>query len=83
MNGIIVPTLNTCGQIVGLFAKFPALNRIIVHYLLLGEPNQNGISKHCNSILMGMLQSMLSNVSLPVILWMEALKITAHKSSFY
>jgi hypothetical protein len=40
-----------------------------------GKPQQNGVAECRNRTLMDMVQSMLS---LPVSLWMEALKIAAH-----
>ena len=43
-----------------------------------GEPQQNGVAERRNRTLMDMVRSMLSYSSLPVELWMEALKIAAH-----
>jgi hypothetical protein len=43
-----------------------------------GEPQQNGVVEHRNRTLMDMVQSMLSHASLPVSLWMEALKMVTH-----
>ena len=43
-----------------------------------GEPQQNGVAERRNRTLMDMVRSMLSHVNLPVSLWMEALKTTAH-----
>ena len=43
-----------------------------------GEPQQNGVAEHQNYTLMDMVWSMLSHASLPVSLWMEALKTAAH-----
>ena len=39
-----------------------------------GTPQQNGVSERRNQTLMDMVKSMLSNSSLPVSLWMYALK---------
>ena len=43
-----------------------------------GEPQQNGVAEHRNRTLLDMVRSMLSYSSLPVELWMEALKTAAH-----
>ena len=43
-----------------------------------GEPQQNGVAERRNRTLMDMVRSMLSHSSLPVSLWMEALKTAAH-----
>ena len=39
-----------------------------------GTPQQNGVSKRRNRTLMDMIRSMLINLTLPVSLWMYALK---------
>jgi len=39
-----------------------------------GTPQQNGVSKRCNGILMDMITSMLSNCNLPIFLWIYELK---------
>ena len=39
-----------------------------------GTPQQNGVSERRNRILMDMVRSMLINSTLPVSLWMYALK---------
>jgi hypothetical protein len=43
-----------------------------------GKPQQNGVAERRNRILMDMVRSMLSYSTLPIDLWMEALKTTIH-----
>jgi hypothetical protein len=43
-----------------------------------GEPRQNGVAKRRNHTLMDMVRSMLSYNTLPIGLWMEALKTAIH-----
>jgi hypothetical protein len=43
-----------------------------------GDPQQNGVAERCNRTLMDMVISMLSYSTLPISLWMEALKIAVH-----
>ena len=43
-----------------------------------GEPQQNRVDERRNRTLMDMVHSMLSYSTLPVELWMEALKTAAH-----
>ena len=43
-----------------------------------GTPQQNGVSETSNRTLMDIVRSMLSNSSLPVSLWMYALKIVMY-----
>ena len=62
------------GQHPGLFAKFLEQRGICPQYTMSGTPQQNGVSERRNQILMDMVRSMLSNSSLPVSLWMYALK---------
>ena len=66
------------GQIPGPFAKFLSENGIIAQYSMPGEPQQNGVAERRNRTLMDMVRSMLSHSSLPVSLWIEALKTAAH-----
>ena len=66
------------GQILGPFAKFLSENGIVAQYSMSGEPQQNGVAERRNRTLMDMVRSMLSHASLPVSLWMEALKTAAH-----
>ena len=66
------------GQIPGPFAKFLQENGIVAQYSTPGEPQQNGVAERRNRTLMDMVRSMLINSTLPVELWMEALKTVAH-----
>jgi hypothetical protein len=66
------------GQIPGPFAKILEKNDIAAQYLLPYEPQQNGIAERWNRTLMDMVCSMLNNSTLPLSLWMEVLKTTAH-----
>jgi transposase InsO family protein len=43
-----------------------------------GNPQQNGVAERRNRTLMDMVRSMLSYSTLPISLWMEALKTTVH-----
>jgi len=43
-----------------------------------GEPQQNGVAERKNHILMDMVRSMMSYSTLPINLWMEALKIAIY-----
>jgi hypothetical protein len=43
-----------------------------------GEPQQNGVAERRNHTLMDMVRSMLSYSTLPIGLWMEALKPAIH-----
>jgi hypothetical protein len=43
-----------------------------------GEPQQNGVAERRNRTLMDMVRSMLSYSTLPIGLWMEALKTAIH-----
>ena len=69
------------GQIPEPFAKFLQKNGIVAQYSTPGEPQQNGVAERRNRALMNMVRSMLSNSTLPVSLWMEALKTAAHISN--
>ena len=69
------------GQIPEPFAKFLQKNGIVAQYSTPGEPQQNGVAERRNRTLMNMVHSMLSNSTLPVSLWMEALKTAAHISN--
>ena len=62
------------GQISGPFAKFLQKNGIKAQYSTLGEPQQNGVAERRNRTLMDIVRSMLSHSTLPINLWMEALK---------
>ena len=65
-------------QIKGPFAKYLQENGIRTQYSMPGEPQQNGVAERHNHTLLDMVRSMLSYSSLPVELWMEALKTAAH-----
>lgn len=71
----------TYGQIPGPFAKFLQENGIVTQYSTPGKPQQNRVAERRNRTVMNMMRSMLSNSTLPVSLWMEALKTAAHISS--
>jgi hypothetical protein len=43
-----------------------------------GEPQQNGVAERRNRTLMDMVRIMLSYSTLPIGLWMEALKTAIH-----
>jgi hypothetical protein len=43
-----------------------------------GEPQQNGVAKRHNRTLMDMVRNMMSYSTLPLGLWMEALKTAIH-----
>ena len=66
------------GQHPGPFAKFLERRGICAQYTMLGTSQQNGVSERRNRTLMDMVRSMLSNSSLPVSLWMYALKTTMY-----
>ena len=53
-------------------------NGIKAQYSALGEPQQKGVAERRNRTVMDMVRSMLSHSTLPVNLWMEALKTVAH-----
>jgi len=58
------------GQHPGLFAKFLEQRGICAQHTMSGTPQQNGASERRNRTLIDMVRSMLSNSSLPVLLWM-------------
>jgi transposase InsO family protein len=66
------------GQIPGPFGKYLEENGIVAQYSMPGEPQQNRVAECRNRTLMDMVRSMLSHSNLPIQLWMEALKTTAH-----
>ena len=45
---------------------------------MLGTPQQNGVTERSNRTLMDMVRSMLSNSTLPLSLWMYALKTAVY-----
>jgi hypothetical protein len=66
------------GQIARPFAKFLKENGTVDQYSLSYEPRQNCVAERRNHTLIKMMCSMLSNSTLPLSLWMEALKTSTH-----
>jgi transposase InsO family protein len=66
------------GQVPGPFVRFLQKNGIVTQYSMPDDPQQNGVAKRRNRTLMDMVKSMLSYSTLPVSLWMEALKTAVH-----
>ena len=66
------------GQGPGPFARFLQENGIVAQYSTPGEPQQNGVAERRNRTLMDMVRSMISYSTLPMSLWMEALKTAIH-----
>jgi hypothetical protein len=66
------------GQVPGPFARFLKENGKDAQYSMSGDPHQNGVAERCNRTLMDMVRSMLSYSTLPISLWMEALKTAVH-----
>jgi hypothetical protein len=66
------------GQVPSLFVKFLQENGIVIQYSLPHESQHNDIAKRQNHTLIDMVRSMLSNSTLPLSLWMEALKTATH-----
>ena len=62
------------GQHPSPFVKLIQKRVICAQYTMPGTPQQNGVSDKCNRTLMDMVRSMLINQTLPVSLWMYALK---------
>jgi len=62
------------GQVSGPFARFLQENGIVAQYSTPGEPQQNRVAERRNRTLMDMVRSMMSYSTLPINLWMEALK---------
>jgi hypothetical protein len=50
----------------------------VAQYSMLDEPQQNGVAERRNRTLIDMVRSMISYSTLPVSLWMEALKPAIH-----
>jgi hypothetical protein len=65
-------------QVPGPFARFLQENGIVAQYSMPGDPQQNGVAERRNCTLIDMVRSMLSYSTLPISLWMEALKTTVH-----
>jgi transposase InsO family protein len=66
------------GQVPGPFARFSQENDIVAQYSMSGDPQQNGVAERRNYTLIDMVRSMLSYSTLPISLWMEALKTVIH-----
>jgi hypothetical protein len=67
-------TYDGLSQCLGPFAKLLEKYGICAQYTMPGTPQQNGVAERRNRTLMDMVRSMLSNSSLPISLWMEALR---------
>jgi hypothetical protein len=66
------------GQVPRPFARFLHETGIVAQYSMPGEPQQNGVAERRNHTLMDMVRSMMSYSTLPLGLWMEALKTAIH-----
>ncbi|KAL2246808.1 UNVERIFIED_CONTAM: Retrovirus-related Pol polyprotein from transposon TNT 1-94 [Sesamum indicum] len=69
---------NETGQNPGPFAKFLKSRGICAQYTMPGTPQKNGVVERRNRTLMDMVRSMLSNTSLPLSLWIYALKTAGY-----
>ncbi|RLM64518.1 hypothetical protein C2845_PM16G23290 [Panicum miliaceum] len=66
------------GQVSGPFARFLTEQGIVAQYSMSGDPQQNGVAERRNRTLMDMVRSMIGYSTLPVSLWMEALKTAVY-----
>jgi hypothetical protein len=66
------------GQVPGPFVRFLQENGIVAQYSMPGDPQQNRLTERRNRTMMDMVRSMLSYSTLPISLWMEALKTAVH-----
>jgi hypothetical protein len=66
------------GQVPGPFVRFLQENDIVTQYSMSDDPQQNGVIERRNCTLIDMVRSMLSYFTLPISLWMEALKTAVH-----
>ena len=66
------------GQVPRPFARFLQENSIVAQYSTSDEPQQNKVVERRNGTLIDMVRSMISYSTLPISLWMEALKTTIH-----
>jgi len=66
------------GQHPGSFAKLLDKRGICAQYTTPGTPQQNDVLERRNRTLMDMVRIMLRNSTLPVSLWMYALKIAMY-----
>jgi hypothetical protein len=62
----------------GPFARFLQENDIVARYSMPDEHRQNGVVERRNRTLMDMVRSMISYSTLPLGLWMKALKTVIH-----
>ena len=62
------------GQCPGPFSKFLEKHGICAQYTMPGTPHQNGVAERRNRTLMEMVRSMMSHSSLPISMWMYALR---------
>lgn len=58
----------------GLFAKLLERLGICAQHTMHDMPQQNGVAERCNRTIMDKVRSMLSNLSLPISLWMHAFR---------
>ena len=66
------------GQCPGPFAKLLESRGICAQYTMPGTPQQNGVAERRNRTLIEMVRSMLSNCSLPLSLWIYALRTATY-----
>jgi hypothetical protein len=66
------------GQAPRPFVRFLQENGIVAQYLMPDDPQQNRVAERRNRTMMDMMRSMLSHSTLPISLWMEALKTAIH-----
>ena len=59
-------------------AKFLEMHDICAQYTMARTPQQNGVAKRRNCTLMDMIRSVLSNSSIPVSVWMYALRTAVY-----
>lgn len=62
------------GTCPGPFTKFLKQPGICTRYIMRGTPQRNGVAEKSNRTLMKMVRSMMSNSSLPLSLWINALR---------
>jgi hypothetical protein len=61
-----------------LMGRFLQENGIAAQYSMPSDSPQNGVAERRNHTLMDMVRSMMSHSTLPVKLWIKALKTTVH-----
>ena len=69
---------NENGQCPGPFAKLLESRGICAQYTMPGTPQQNGVAERRNRTLIDMVRSMLSHSTIPLSLWMHALRTAAY-----